>query len=262
MSAYRTVPNINWVGLGYFYRKEVLKFANIWIQTMVAPAISSVLFFSIFLIAVSQRKGYVGGLEFSTFLIPGLVMMSVLQNSFINVSSSIVIGKIQRNIVDTLMPPLSNAELCAGFLGAAMTRGMIVAVVVTLALSFIGKVAFFNIGIALCFLLLGSLMMGSIGMMVGIWAEKFDHQATISNFIIAPMTFLSGTFYSIKALPETLQTISKCNPFFYVINGMRYGFTGYSDGSVFGGLLYIIILDMILVFCAYSMLRSGYKLRP
>lgn len=261
MSQYRTVSTINWIGLGYFYQKEVRKFTNIWIQTLLAPAISSLLFFSIFMLAVQRRAAYVGELQFEAFLVPGLIMMSVLQNSFINASSSIVIGKIQRNIVDTLMPPLSSMELGIGYVGAALTRGIMVGSAVTVTLSFVGPVSMQNPLLALYFLLSGSMMMACIGIMVGIWADKFDHQATISNFIIAPLTFLSGTFYSITALPQAVQKISLCNPFFYVINGLRYSFTGYTDGSILFGACYLAMINITLFTIVYFILKSGYKLK-
>ena len=189
-------------------------------------------------------------------------MMAVLQNAFANTSSSIIIGKVQGNIVDILMPPLGSFELLVAFLFGGITRGVFVGIISITILSFIGKTGFpHHIVVATAFLLLGSCAMSLVGILAGIWANKFDSLAAITNFVIQPLSFLSGTFYSIDRLPDTVERFAVFNPFFLVIDGFRYGILGISDSSVIFGLFVLFILNVALFITSYYVLESGYKLK-
>lgn len=232
-------------------------------QAVAAPAVTTLLFMVIFSIALSGSGRGAQGMPFSTFLAPGLMIMALLQNSFANTSSSILIGKVQGNIVDILMPPLSTIELMIGFVAGGLTRGIMVGMSVAIAFILMPNVnlEFHSIGYILYFGISASIMLSLAGLMTGIWAEKFDHSATITNFIIAPLTLLSGTFYSIERLSPFYQTLSQLNPFFYMIDGFRYGFIGRADSDLLIGVLYILALNIILSLITWRMLASGYKLK-
>ena len=237
---------VNWVGLWTLYSREVLRFTKIALQTLVAPMITSVLFLMVFSVAVGDAS-FAGNVDFTNFLIPGLVMMSVLQNAFANTSTSLVVSKVQGNIVDLLMPPLGPGELLVGLALAGMTRGFCVGVVTAATLMLIGGITVpTDIGIALLFLTLGSFMMSFAGILAGIWATKFDSLAAITNFVIQPMTFLSGTFYSIDRLPAPFDEIAGYNPVFYAIDGFRYGMIGIADRPVLVSVGGLLVADLLL----------------
>ena len=232
---------INWVGAWTLYKKEVLRFLNVWIQTIFSPLVSSLLFFLVLSVAIGAERGEVLGFPFVVFLAPGLIAMQVIQQSFSHSSSSFMIGKIQGNIVDLLYAPLSATEVTISVSLASVTRSFMIAAIsiLTFYLLIDIKVKYFLILILYTFL--SSFILGNIGIIAGLWAEKFDHMATVTNFIIIPLSFLSGTFYTIDRLPEFLQTISKLNPFFYMIDGLRYSFLGNADGSLKIGIIYLTI---------------------
>ncbi|MDA9207734.1 ABC transporter permease, partial [Octadecabacter sp.] len=231
---------VNWLGTWTLARREVLRFMNVWSQTIMGPLVNAGLFLLIFTIAIGPRRGDVMGVPFMEFLAPGILTMTVIQNAFANTSSSIISAKVGGNIVDTLMPPLSALELLIGYLAGAVARGMIVAVVIALgAIVFIGM-PLNNLIWVLTFVILGSVLMGGLGMVAAVFANKFDQMSAISNFLITPLAFLSGTFYSIEALPPFLQTLCHWNPFFYIIDGVRFGTLGVSDSSPWIGLVVVI----------------------
>ncbi len=252
---------INWIGLWTLYRREVWRFLKVFTQTLVAPMVTTLLFLAIFALALGRISQVVAGVPFLEFLAPGLAMMAMAQNAFANTSSSILVAKVQGNIVDTLMPPFSAHELTLGFALGGMTRGVMVGLAVVAAMAFFVPLGVHSIGHILYHAIAASLMLSLLGVIGGIWSEKFDHIAAVTNFVIMPLSFLSGTFYSIARLPETFKTIAFFNPFFYMIDGFRYGFIGYADGSLTAGLLTMAGVDLGLWMVCYRMFASGYKLK-
>lgn len=257
----RVMGAVNWLGLWTLYKKEVRRFLKVSFQTVLAPVATTLLYMMVFSLAIGVTREAPGGFPFAVFLAPGLIMMGLLNNAFANSSSSLIVAKVQGNTVDFLMPPLSAAELSAAFIGGAITRGVMVAaasaVVIipfaSLPVSHVWAILFFGIGAAA--------MLGMAGVIAGVWAEKFDHLAVITNFIIMPLSFLSGTFYSISILPEPFQTISHVNPFFYLIDGFRYGFIGHADGNIAIGVAVTLAINAVLLVACYAVLRSGWRLR-
>lgn len=257
----RRFGRINWLGTWTLVRREIARFMNVWSQTVMAPLINAGLFLLIFTIAIGPQRGDVMGVPFMTFLLPGILTMTVIQNAFANTSSSLASAKVQGNIVDTLMPPLSAGELVAGYIGGAVARGALVAVVIA-----IGAFVFLGAGIqnaawVIVFVLLGSILMGGLGMIAGIYANKFDQLSAISNFLITPLAFLSGTFYSIEALPSMMQTLSHANPFFYIIDGVRFGMIGVSDSSPWVGMLVVGASCVVVVGICLRWMHTGYRLK-
>ena len=256
------IDQINWIGLQTLYLREVQRFMKVALQTLAAPVITSILFLMVFSVAIGNRAGLSGGVDFVTFLIPGLVMMTVLQNAFANTSSSIVVSKVQGNIVDLLMPPLGPGELLVGLAAGGMTRGIMVGIVAAASLGILGGVGLPSQPlVALAFLFLGSLLMSLAGILAGIKANKFDEMAAITNFVIQPLAFLSGTFYSVNRLPAPFDTIATLNPVFYVIDGFRYGMIGVSDRSILIGLAGLAVLNLVLGYVCYRVLCSGWRLK-
>ena len=252
---------INWVGAWTLYKKEVLRFLIVWIQTIFSPLISSLLFLLVLSLAIGADRGDILGVPFITFLAPGLISMQVIQQSFSHSSSSFMIGKIQGNILDLLYAPLSAAEVTVSISLAAVTRSIMIAAVSIIVFKLIIKIEITNYLLLVIFTLLSSFILGNIGIIAGLWAEKFDHMATVTNFVIVPLSFLSGTFYSIDRLPEFLQIVSKANPFFYMIDGFRYSFIGQADGSITIGLVYLTILSVVSWFITYLLYKNGYKIK-
>lgn len=251
----------NWRGLWTLYLKEVRRFLNVYTQTIIAPVVTSLLFLAVFQLALGGAGREVAGVEFAQFLAPGLIMMTMAQNAFANTSSSLVIAKVQGNIVDLLMPPLSPSEQALGLVGGGVTRGLLVGVAVTAIMWFFVPFAFHAPLVSIYHAVMASLMLSLLGMVGGIWAEKFDHIAAVTNFIITPFSFLSGTFYSIERLPDSAQTLAHLNPFFYMIDGFRYGFIGRSDAPVLLGMLVMAFVNLALWLAVHRMLKTGYRLR-
>ena len=252
---------INWVGAWTLYKKEVLRFLIVWIQTIFSPLISSLLFLLVLSLAIGADRGDILGVPFITFLAPGLISMQVIQQSFSHSSSSFMIGKIQGNILDLLYAPLSATEVTISITLAAVTRSVMIAIVSIIVFKLIIDIEITNYFLLVIFTLLSSFILGNIGIIAGLWAEKFDHMATVTNFVIVPLSFLSGTFYSIDRLPEILQIVSKANPFFYMIDGFRYSFIGQADGSITVGLVYLTILSLVSWFITYLLYKNGYKIK-
>ena len=252
---------INWVGAWTFYKKEVLRFMIVWIQTIFSPIISSLLFLLVLSLAIGNDRGEVLGVSFITFLAPGLIAMQVIQQSFSHSSSSFMIGKIQGNIVDVLYAPLSAAEVTLAITLAAVSRSVMIAFISIIFFYFIVGIEIKSFLLLVLYIFLSSFSLGALGVIAGLWAEKFDHMASVTNFIIVPLSFLSGTFYSIERLPNYLQAISKINPFFYMIDGFRFCFIGKSDGSIIIGLIYLISLSFSIWFIAYILYKKGYKIK-
>jgi ABC-2 type transport system permease protein len=243
-----------------FY-KEVLRFWKVSFQTVAAPVLTAVLYMLIFGHVLSDHVKVYGTVNYTAFLVPGLVMMSVLQNAFANSSSSLIQSKITGNLVFLLLTPLSHWSWFLAYVGASMARGLMVGVGVFVVTAIFGQPGFAQPLWILLFALLGSAMMGALGLIAGLWAEKFDQMAAFQNFIIMPMTFLSGVFYSIHSLPEFWQRVSHLNPFFYMIDGFRYGFFGVSDVSPWLSFAIVATAMVAVAAIAVHLLRIGYKIR-
>lgn len=248
-------------GLYTLFYKELLRFWKVSLQTIMAPVITSFLYLLIFSHVLEEHVKVYPGVSYTAFLIPGLVMMSVLQNAFANSSSSLIQSKVTGNIIFILLPPLSYLQFFAAFVLAAMVRGLIVGLGVYVVAVWFTPVALQHPLWVLLFALLGSAILGALGIIAGIWADKFDQLAAFQNFIILPLTFLSGVFYSLHSLPLVWQQISRFNPFFYMIDGFRYGFFGISDISPLFSLLVVAICFLVLSWLTLTLLKSGYKLR-
>ena len=243
------------------YIKELRRFTKIPGQTILAPAATTLLFMIIFSTAIGSSRNEFITTDFKAFLFPGLIMMTIIQNAFMNNSSSLLMSKVQGNIVDLLMPPISNFQIIVTFTLVGITRGLTVAIASAIFMFPFVQIEIYNFGIILFFAILSSATLSLIGLLTGIWADKWDHLGTVDNFIIIPLSFLSGTFYSIKILPEFIQKLSLFNPFFYMIDGFRYGFIGSSDVSIMVSIQILILCFIILLFFSYLILQSGYKLR-
>ncbi len=242
-------------------KKEIFRFLKVGIQTVVGPAISSLLFLAVFSLALGRSVDKINGVELSYFIAPGLIMMTMLQNSFANSASSIGQSKFQGNIIDVLMAPLNNLELALGYIIGSIIRGIICGIATTTGVLIFVPLEIYSLSALLFYTLMGCTMMGALGTIVGIWADKWDQQQGITNFIVLPLTFLSGTFYSISRLPDFWQAISSFNPFFYNIDGFRYAFTGTSDSSLIKGVVFLIIINILLIIFCYLMFRKGYKIK-
>ena len=252
---------INWVGFKSLWLKECNRFMIVWQQTLLSPLVSSLLFLSVLSLALGNNRGDVLGYSFMSFLAPGLIAMSILTQSFSHSVSSLMIGKIQGNIVDMLYAPLSALEVSMAIILAALTRSFLIAIISIGVFALIVDIPINNILFIFIFGFLSAFILGSLGFITGLWAEKFDHTATVTNFIITPLSFLSGVFYSIDKLPKFFQIISHINPFFYMIDGFRYGFLGKSDGSITVGLIYLTILGIIIWYVAFFLYKKGYKIK-
>ena len=262
------IQRVNWIGLKTLYMKEVRRFIKVQTQTIWAPAITTLMQLVIFTLALGQGGREVLGVSFATFVAPGLIVMAVMQNAFQNSSFSFLSGKMQGTIVDFLMPPLTEAELMLGMVAAAVTRGVLVGGALALIMSLWPEVslAVAHPWAVVWFGLMGAIFLSFFGLLTSIWAEKFDHNAAITNFFVTPLTMLSGTFYVISNLSPAFQAVSRVNPFFYVISGFRFGFIGQSDiGStnqaVLHGAIGLGLFNLALGTLTYLVLRSGWRLK-
>ena len=252
---------VNWIGFRTLYIKEVSRFLVVWAQTLLSPLISSLLFLSVLSLALGNERGEVLGFSFISFLAPGLIAMSIIQQSFSHSVSSLMIAKIQGNITDTLFAPLSAVEVSLAIILAAVTRSIVILIISIIVFSLIVEIYIHSIFYIFVGAFLGSFILGALGFITGLWAEKFDHTATITNFIVTPLSFLSGVFYSVDRLPAFFQSISKINPFFFIIDITRFGFLGVSDGSIVFGLFYLTILAFVMWFLSYYLYKIGYKIK-
>ena len=257
---------VNWGGLWTLYIKEVRRFFKVQLQTIWAPAVTTLLFLAIFTVATGGRRPVdVGATQvaFADFVAPGLIMMGMLQNAFANSSFSLLVGKIQGTIVDYLMPPLSTLELLGGIVGGAVTRAICVGLAVWLAMQFWPGVHVMpkHVWAVLWFGLLGAAFLAFLGVLTSLWAEKFDHAAAVTNFVVAPLSLLSGTFYSVDRLAPAFRAFSHLNPFFYIISGFRYGFLGTADSPVMVGSVVILAIDVALGLLCYWLIRTGWRLK-
>ena len=251
----------NWLGVYTLYMREVRRFLKVYTQTIIGPVVTTLLFLAIFALSIGSQIKVVGEVPFIQFLLPGLIMMAIVQNAFANTSSSMLIAKVQGNIVDTLMPPFTAHELTFALALGGVTRGVVVGFAVAVVTALFVPFQIHSFGYIAFYAVAASLMLSLLGLIGGVWAEKFDHVAGLTNFIITPLSFLSGTFYSIHRLPEAVQAVAYFNPFFYMIDGFRYGFIGYSDASLSTGMVVVAIMDLGLWVVCWLMFKTGYRLK-
>lgn len=258
------IRNINWSGTWALYIKEVRRFMKVQLQTIWAPSITTLLYLIIFTVALGGQHRTVLGVPFADFIAPGLIMMGMIQNAFANSSFGMLVGKIQGTIVDYLMPPISTLELLFAQVAAAMTRAAFVGAAIGLAIALWPGVHLMprHVWAIFTFWMLGTMFVSFLGVLTSIWAEKFDHAAAVTNFVIAPLSLLSGTFYSVDRLAPAFQAISHGNPFFYAISGFRYGFLSVADTEVLRGMAVLTALNVVLGVVCYRLLKSGWKIRP
>jgi len=249
------------IGFQTLFYKEILRFWKVATQTITAPILTALLYLMIFGHVLDKHVQVYAGVQYTAFLIPGLVMMSVLQNAFANSSSSLMQSKITGNLVFILLPPLSYWELFGAYVLAAIVRGLVVGLGVFVFTAWFADLSFQEPVWIVIFALLGAAILGTMGLIAGIWAEKFDQLAAFQNFLIMPATFLSGVFYSIHSLPPMWLTVSRFNPFFYMIDGFRHGFFGQSDVDPLHSLIIVLAFFLALAGIALNMLKRGYKLR-
>lgn len=252
---------INWEGAKNLYYREVSRFFVVWAQTLLSPIVSSLLFLIVLNLALGNNRGEVMGYSFINFLAPGLIVMSFISQSFSHSVSSLIISKMQGSICDILYAPLSATEVTLAIILGAVTRSLVIAIISILVFWIIVDLNFYNVFYTIIFGFLGSFVLGSLGFITGMWAEKFDHTATVTNFVVTPLTFLSGTFYTIDKLPAFFKSVSLINPFFYMIDGFRYGFLGESDGSIVIGLIYLSTLSVLMWYLSYYLFKRGYKIK-
>jgi ABC-2 type transport system permease protein len=258
----RQLGPVNWLGLWTLTAKEIRRFLKVYFQTVIAPVVTTMLFMAIFALALAgPSRAMVGGVPYDQFLAPGLVMMAISQQAFANTSSSLLIAKVQGNIVDLLMPPLSPLEQTVAVALGGVVRGLMVGGAVVVAMLFVVPLHVASLPLILFHAVAASLLLALLGMVGGVWADKFDHLAAVTNFIVTPLSFLSGTFYSVERLPGYVRTLANLDPFFYMIDGFRAGFIGHSDGSIPLGIAVMLGCNLFLAFLAYRMFKTGYKLK-
>ena len=252
---------INWIGAYSLYLKETLRFLNVFGQTIIGPIVTAILFLLVISLAIGNERPDVLGVSFIEFLAPGLIAMQVIQQAFSHSSSSLLMGKVMGNIVDLIGAPLSAEEVSLSIIFASVTRALTISIISIIIFSLIIEIEIKNYVVFILYLFLSSFIMGAAGFIAGLWADKFDHMATVTNFIIVPLSFLSGTFYSVDRLPELLKTLSYYNPFFHMIDGFRYSFINNMDGSITFGLMYLTIFSIIIWYIAYLLYKKGYKIK-
>ncbi len=257
------IPFFNWGGMRALYVKEVKRFFKVQLQTIWAPAFTTLLYLVIFTLALGRGGREVMGHPFATFVAPGLIAMGMMNAAFANSSFSLLAGKMQGTIIDYLMPPLSTGEMMAALIGASVSRAILVGLALWVAMSFWPGVDVMprHLWAVVWFGVMGALMLTLIGLLTSIWAEKFDHAAAIQNFVVGPLSLLSGTFYSVETLHAGFRTFSHFNPFFYAISGFRYGFLGESDSPVLIGAIVLLVLNATLAGICYAVLDRGWKIK-
>lgn len=253
--------SINWFGAYTLLKKEVWRFLKVYHQTLFSPVVNIILFLAVFSLSVGGHIETVEGVPFTIFMSAGLIMMAAMQNAFANSSSSFVMGKVMGHIVDYLIPPLGAFELIFAFTFGAILRGIAVGIVAFLAILIFVPLSFYSFSYALFYMVAACMFLGLLGVLCGVVSETFDHMSAMTSYVITPLTFLSGTFYSTNALPEFWKNIAHFNPFFYMIDGFRYGLTGHHDGNLLTGIIYIISINFVLWIIIYNMIKRGYKIK-
>lgn len=257
----RAYPGVNWIGVRTLYLREVRRFLKVGAQTVAAPVVTTLLYMMVFVVALRGGRPPQLGVGFAEFVAPGLIMMAILNNAFANASSSLIQAKIMGTATDFLTPPLSPIELMIGFSLGAATRGVLVGLVTAICVLPFARLGVANLGAILFFGIMASMLMGLVGVLAGLWSEKFDHLSSVQNFVVMPMTFLSGTFYLVERLPEPFATLSHFNPMFYLIDGFRYGFIGQAEGNLAVGAGVALAITTALGVISYLVFRSGWRLK-
>lgn len=251
----------NYIGVKTLFMKEVRRFLKVYHQTLLAPVVNAMLFLAVFNLAIGKNVSHVGSIPFAHFMAAGLIMMSAMQNAFANTSSSLTMGKVLGSIIDYLMPPISAGELTLAMVAAGAARGIIVAILVFISIFVFFPLPIFHLGYTLYFLISAVLCLSLLGMIAGILSETFDQMAAITSYVVTPLAFLSGTFYSVKRLPDFWYTLSQWNPFFYMIDGFRYGITGYHDSRIIVGVITLLCVNIALWIAVQTMISRGYRLK-
>lgn len=251
----------NWHGVWTLYKKEVGRFLKVYNQTLLAPMVNALLFLAIFMLALGRNITDVHGIPLGTFMGAGLIMMSVIQQAFANTSSSLIMGKVLGTIIDYLIPPISPGEMLFSMVMAGVTRGITIGILVAVSVSLFTPLAVHHFGILVFYVVSASLLLSLLGMLAGIVADTFDQMAAITSYIITPLAFLSGTFYSVNNLPAVWFYVTHANPFFYMIDGFRYAMTDHADGSIGLGMAFLTLGNIVCWALAYTLLKRGYKIK-
>ncbi len=254
-------PHTNWYGLWTLYEREVARFIKVYNQTLIAPTVTSLLFLAIFSLALNGRSHHIGDVPFQEFMAAGLIMMTMIQQAFANTSSSYTFGKVLGTIIDYLMPPLNSGQILFAMVMAGLTRGLMIGALCAVCISFFVPLHLHHFGHLLFYAIVSCLVMALFGMVAGIFADTFDQMAAITSYIITPLAFLSGTFYSIENLPSFWYHVTHYNPFFYMLDGFRYALTGHADSDIHVGMIYLSSLAVLLWLICYQMLRTGYRIK-
>jgi ABC-2 type transport system permease protein len=257
----RRYGRVNWMGLWTLMARETRRFLKVYSQTILAPAVTTLLMLAIFALSFRGAVRVVAGVPFAEFLAPGLIMMAMVQNAFANTSSSLMIAKIQGSIVDSLMPPLSATELTLGFAAGGVVRGLVVGLGVAAALLPFVPIHIAHPGYVIFYALAASLLLSLVGVAGAVWGEKVDHVQAVTNFVVSPLAFLSGTFYTIDRLPQPWHTLAQWDPFFYMIDGFRFGFIDRAEANLGLGITVLVVANAALFALCHWMFRTGYKLR-
>lgn len=253
--------SINTIGVLTLCKREIWRFIKVWNQTVIAPVVTTLLFLAVLTLAMGAEERTIDGLPYTQFIAPGLIMMAIVQNAFANTSSSLMLGKIQGVIIDILMPPLTGGEITFAYVVGGVVRGFLVGIVVMAAVYVFVPFTLHSFWVGMFYVLSASIMLALLGVLTGVWAQGFDQLAAITNYIVTPLAFLSGTFYSIKHLPEFWYQVCHFNPFFYMIDGFRYAITGYTDGSIGLGMAVLTATNIVLWVATTYLFKTGYRLK-
>lgn len=252
---------INWPGIRTLYSKEVRRFLKVYNQTIIAPLINALLLLAIFSLAMGSHPMTIGGLPFEVFMAPGLIMMSLIQHAFANTSSAFIMGKVLGTIIDYLMPPLSAGEMVFCMVMGGVTRGLVVGASVGLAIMLFVPIEIHHFGLMIFYAVATSMLLSIVGLLSGIFADSFDQMSAVTSYVITPLSFLSGTFYSVNSLPGIWYYISHANPFFFAIDGFRYSLTGYHDGNLLAGMITLSSCIVVLWCITYILIARGYRIK-
>lgn len=255
------MKSINYIGVYTLTKREIWRFMKVWSQTILAPVVTTLLFLAVLTLAMGGDKRMVDGIPFGQFVAPGLIMMAIVQNAFANTSSSLILSKIQGVIIDILMPPLNGYEITFSMVMGGIVRGSMVGMAVMLAVYMFVPFTVHYPLLVIYYTIMASIMMALMGVLTGVWSQGFDQLSAITNYVITPLAFLSGTFYSIKQLPEFFQALCHLNPFFYMIDGFRYAMIGYHDGDIALGMSVLAAINVVLWLFAARLFKSGYRLK-
>jgi ABC-2 type transport system permease protein len=253
--------SINTIGIYTLCKREIWRFGKVWNQTIIAPVITTLLFLAVLMLALGGQARLIDGVPYDQFIAPGLIMMAIVQNAFANTSSSLMLSKIQGVIIDILLPPLKGSELVFCLVVGGLVRGLAVGVAVMTAVYLFVPFTLHSAWVGLFYVFSASIMLALLGVLTGIWSQTFDHLSAITNYIITPLAFLSGTFYSIKQLPEFWYWLCHFNPFFYMIDGFRYALTGYTDGTIGTGMAVITVVNITLWVVTAWLFNKGHRLK-